>query len=126
MWIDRFLILILFRNQSSGSSDSESSSEEEKTAKKDQIKSKPEDSNEEEAFQETEAQKKQRELIEKQRLAQLAAFEQHKIQVQEEEAKRAEEMAANKEQRIDLTDLKAGGDLDIDDIWPTHILTIYK
>lgn len=66
------------KNQSSGS-DSSSSSDEKET----KAQAQPEEEEEKDAAQstpveETEAQRKQRELIEKQRKAQAAAFEEHK------------------------------------------------
>ena len=58
-------------------------------------------------------------MIEKQRKEQAAAFVQHKQKVEEEEKKQAEaaaQMENDREQRINLADLKTSGAVDIDDI----------
>jgi len=106
--ITQFLTFDVYRNAESDSSSSSGSDDEEekKAASSDgddnQISSsKP--------LEESAAQKKQREMIEKQRKAQAEALEKHKVKVQEEEKKKAEEAAQldnNRENRIDLADLK--------------------
>ena len=68
--------------------------------------------------EETAAQKKQKEMIEKERLAQAAALEKHRAKALQEEEKKAEEMTAinNRENRINMDDEDDAGAIDVDDI----------
>lgn len=55
--------------------------------------------------EESAAQIKQRNMIERQKKAQQEAFEAHKLKVEAEEAKKAEEMVANSAAKIDFAAL---------------------
>ena len=55
-------------------------------------------------------------MIERQKKAQQEAFEAHKLKVEAEEAKKAEEMVANSAAKIDLAALENEEVGDIDDI----------
>lgn len=108
-------ISILTFSHRNASSDSDSNEESDKQEEESKVEEVP--SELKAPVEESAAQIKQREMIERQKKAQQDAFEAHKLKVEAEDVKKAEEMIANSAAKIDFAALENEDVGDIDDIW---------